>query len=304
MSFFTNIDDSRLSLFTVLMALMINFSGFVSNGKQMEGEAEKTASGKEMKSIKVAGVKMDVTNNIEANAVEIKKAIDYARNEKADILLTPEGSLSGYTANFDKENANKALADVVAYASKAKVGLALGTCFYENDKKCYDQLRFYDSDGNYIGAHSKILLCGDLYDFAKGEINDYSTTPLQTFVFKGIIIGGLICNDMWANPGFTTLPDTHLYLQLSKMGAKIIFHAVNGGRSESEWSDIFWNYHESNLRIRAKFGNIWIVTTDNSYPANLRSSSPAGVLNPEGKWVCSSGAKGVQYFSYTIEIQP
>jgi len=144
---------------------------------------------------------------------------------------------------------------------------------------------------------------GDFKDCTKGEVNDFYTTPLRTFEFNGIIIGGLICNDLWANPACTTLPDTHLTQQLSNMGARIIFHAVNGGRSDSELSNIFWDYHSTNLRVRAMAGAVWIVTADNSYPLNLRSSSPSGVINPEGKWVCETEAKGVQYFSYTIEIE-
>ena len=256
------------------------------------------------KSIRVAGIKMSVSNDIKANIESIRKAIDYARQEKADILLTPEGSLSGYTSSFDKESAKKALEEILNYASQSKVGLALGTCFYEDDNKCYNEIRFYDSEGNFLGFHSKILRCGDFKDCTKGEINDFYTTPLRTFEFKGIIIGGLICNDLWANPACTTLPDTHLSQQLSKMGARIIFHAVNGGREDSELSNIFWDYHLTNLRIRAMSGGVWIVTADNSYPLNLRSSSPSGVLSPEGKWVCETEAKGVQYFAYTIDITP
>ena len=256
------------------------------------------------KSIKVAGVKMMVSNDIPTNVESIKKAIDFAKKEKADILLTPEGSLSGYTPDFNQEELKKALIEIVDYASASNVGMALGTCCYEDDNKCYNQIRFYDKKGNFLGFHSKILRCGDLNDFTKGEINYYASSPLRTFEFEGIIIGGLICNDMWANPGCTTLPDTHLSQQLSKMGARIIFHAVNGGRSESEWSQVNWNFHESNLRMRANSGKIWIVTADNSFPAHLPSSCPSGVINPKGNWICVTEAKGIQYFSYTIIIEP
>lgn len=289
--------------FTMVIFLAMVLLSF-SSGQIINSGGDGRNSNNPPKSLRVAGVKMLVSNDIHANIESIKKAIDYAQQEKADILLTPEGSLSGYTPAFDKAEAKKALEEIVLYASRAKVGLALGTCFYEDDNKCYNQIRFYDAEGNFLGYHSKILRCGDLGDCTKGEINDYNTTPLRTFEFKGIIIGGLICNDLWANPACTTLPDTHLSQQLSKMGARIIFHAVNGGRSESELSDIFWDYHLTNLRIRAMCGYVWIVTADNSYPLNLRSSSPSGVINPKGKWVCETEAKGVQYFSYTIEIAP
>lgn len=256
------------------------------------------------KSIKVAGVKALVSNDIKLNIVALKNAIDYAQQEEADILLTPEGSLSGYSSDFNQIELNKALEELVNYSSSANVGLALGTCFYEEDNKCYNQIRFYDKEGRLLGFHSKILLCGNLDDPEKGEINIYASTPLRTFVFEDIIIGGLICNDMWANPECTTLPDTHLSQQLSRMGAKIIFHAVNGSREDSEWSSVVnWNFHESNLRMRASAGNVWIVTADNAYPGHIKSSCPSGVIDPGGNWVCNTEAKGVQYFSYVVKFK-
>ena len=118
-----------------------------------------------------------------------------------------------------------------------------------------------------------------------------------------ITVGGLICNDMWANPGCTPMPDTHLSRQLSKMGAKIIFHAVNGGRDAGEWSEnVNWHYHESNLRMRARAGGLWIATVDNCHPSELRCSAPSGVIDPTGGWVCRAEPKGEQYFAYSINL--
>lgn len=268
------------------------------------GSSSARAGEETQNSIRVAGVKSVVTNEINMNVEALKRAVDFAKKEKADILLTPEGSLSGYKSDFNQDVLDKALVELVNYAASAKVGLALGTCFFEKDRKCYNQIRFYDKSGKFLGFHSKILRCGNLDDPNKGEINDYAFTPLRTFLFEDIIIGGLICNDMWANPECTTLPDTHLSQQLSRMGARIIFHAVNGSRDENEWSSVVnWNFHESNLRMKASAGNVWIVTADNSYPENLKSSCPSGVLDQGGNWVCRAEDKGIQYFAYTIELK-
>ena len=285
----------------VLLIALLGISNFRTGNN--ESYSMKGFVNRVQKSIRVAGVKSAVSEDIAVNIDAIKMAIDYARSENADILLTPEGSLSGYTPDFDRMEARKALEEIVAYASSAGVGLALGTCFYEDDDNCYNQIRFYDKAGNLLGFHSKILRCGDHRDPKKGEINYYATTPLRTFEFEGVRIGGLICNDMWANPECTTLHDTHLSQQLSEMGARIIFHAAYGGRDDSEWSTVNWNYHESNLRIRARSGGIWIVTADSSNPVNLKSSCPSGVLDPKGNWVCTTESAGVQYFSFTIDIK-
>ena len=137
----------------------------------------------------------------------------------------------------------------------------------------------------------------------QGEINHYAARPLRTFRFGDITIGGLICNDLWANPGCTPEPDPHLTQQLVKMGAQIIFHAVNGGRDGSEWSEVAWHYHESNLRMRARAGRVWIVTVDSSHPTTLPCSAPSGVIDPEGNWVCCTEARGEQFFCKTIEVE-
>jgi predicted amidohydrolase len=252
--------------------------------------------------IRISGAQIPVIEDINTNVKTIERAIDYAISEKADILLTPEGSLSGYTQRFDIKATTEALEYVTQKARESKLGLALGTCFVEPDEKCYNQIRFYKSDGEYLGFHSKTLTCGSMTDHPEGEINHYAIQSLRTYNFDGICIGGLICNDLWANPGCTPIPDPHLTHQLSKMGAKIIFHSVNGGRSGSEWSDIVWHYHESNLRMRANASKIWVVTVDNCYPLDLKCSAPSGIIEPGGKWVCKAEPQGEQFFSHTIEI--
>jgi predicted amidohydrolase len=253
--------------------------------------------------IRVSGAQIPVTGDIGSNVKAIERAIDYSVNEGADILLTPEGSLSGYTHKFDRKAVEEALDHIVERARRSNLGFALGTCFIEpGDGKCYNQIRFYKPDGEYLGFHSKTLTCGSLTDPPEGEINHYAVSPLRTFDYNNIKIGGLICNDLWANPGCTPIPDPHLTQQLSKMGGKIIFHAVNGGRSDSEWSDVAWRYHESNLRMRAQAGSLWIVTVDSCYPIHLRCSAPSGVINPKGEWVCNTNPKDEQFFSYTIDL--
>jgi len=254
-------------------------------------------------SIRIAGAQLPVTRDVAANVGQIRKAIEFAQNEKADILLTPEGSLSGYTHEFDAASVAAAMEEVTQAARQAGVGLALGTCFVEpEDGQCYNQLRFYAPDGSYLGFHSKILTCGTLDDPPRGEINHYATTPLRTFQYMGITIGALICNDMWATPFVTPIPDPHLLQHLSRMGARIVFHAVNGGRGEGCKNEVIWNYHESNLRLRASSGELWVVTTDNAFPTHLRTSAPSGVINPAGDWACQAEDTGVQYFAHTIEL--
>ena len=254
--------------------------------------------------MRVALAQIPVTNDIAANAAAIARGIAFAAEEKADILLTPEGSLSGYTHEFDVAEAGRALESVCQLAREGRVGLALGTCFVEPaDGLCYNELRFYTPGGDYLGFHAKTLLCGTPGESPQGECNHYASQPLGTFAWPGgLTIGGLICNDMWANPACTPQPDPWLARQLAGMGARIIFHAVNGGRDGGEWSrGPVWNFHESNLRMRAQAAGVWIVTVDNAHPDQLPCSGPGGVIAPHGEWVSRTAPQGEQFACAEID---
>jgi len=254
--------------------------------------------------MKIAGKKIAVSNDVSANKKNVLLAIEQAANVNAEILLTPEGCLSGYTFKFDQKEVDDALSEVLLTAKKSNLGLALGTCFYEVDKKCYNQIRFYLPSGKYLGFHSKVLRCGSWDNPPEGEINDYASTPLKVFNWNDeITIGGIICNDMWANPDCTPMPDVHVSQQLSHKGAKILFHAVNGGRGGDEWSKVIYQYHEANLRMRANAGKVWIVTVDNSFPSKWPSAAPSGVLSPDGNWALKAKDFGDDFFSYDIVTQ-
>lgn len=252
--------------------------------------------------LRVCGAQIPVTESIAENLVTLRRAVEFASRSGAQILLTPEGSLSGYTHQFDRAAARAGLEQVRAWAREAHLRLALGTCYVEEDGLCYNQLRFYAPSGQYLGFHSKTLTCGTLDEPPQGEINHYARQPLRAYEFEGLPIAGLICNDLWANPGCTPMPDPHLTQQCARLGARVIFHAVNGGRDGSEWSQVNWRYHESNLRMRAAAAGVWIVTVDNAYPLDLPCSAPSGIIDPRGSWVCQSEAQGEQFFTATLPL--
>ena len=253
--------------------------------------------------IRVAGAQIPVSLSIPDNCKAILHAIEAAARDKADILVTPEGSLSGYTPEFDQGEVSGALQEVCRAAREHGLGLALGTCFTESDGRCYDQLRFYAAEGSYLGFHSKTLTCGTLNSPFRGEIEHFSAAPLQVFMIRGIPCGGLICNDLWANPGYTPTPDTHLSQQLADLGARIIFHSVNGDRDGSPWSTVStWNYHESNLELRARAGKLFIVTVDNCAPLEVPCSSPGGVVGPDGSWLVRAPRHGEHVFVFELSL--
>ena len=197
----------------------------------------------------------------------------------------------------------EALQRVTAAAASARVGLALGTCFVEAaDGKTYNQLRFYAADGAYLGFHSKTLPTGSMSAEPVRR-----TQPLRdssaagSFQFADHSIAGLICNDLWANPTCTPMPDTHLDTPAGGIGRAD--HLPRGqwrSQSRRAWSDVNWQFHSSNLRMRARASNIWIVTVDSCQPVDVRCSAPSGVIDPNGDWRCQTRDTGMDRFIYTI----
>ena len=254
--------------------------------------------------LRIAGAQLPVTQSVADNEAAIGRALDFAVAEGAAILLTPEGSLSGYTHQFDVAAVTAALGRIADRARQASVGLALGTCFVEpGDKCCYNQIRLYGRAGEFLGFHSKTLTCGSLADPPRGEVEHYTVAPLRAYAFGDVTLGALICNDLWANPGCTPGPDPHLTRQLAAMGAQVIFHAVNGGRDGSDFArDVVWPFHESNLLMRALASRVWIATVDSCHPEDLPCSAPSGIVAPDGTWACRVADQGEAYFAHTIEM--
>ncbi len=172
---------------------------------------------------------MNVTSNIRENKDLIIDGIRKAAEAGASFLVTPEGSLSGYTSNFNQDELAVALGEVVTIAEKMKIGLLLGTCYKEKVNGtlyCFNQVRVYTPDGKYCGAYSKILRCSNMEMPGTGEMTDYVEGNLKAFDWNGFRFGILICNDLWATPGYTTMPNPYLAWKLKQMGAQFIVHCI------------------------------------------------------------------------------
>jgi hypothetical protein len=78
--------------------------------------------------IRFGGAQIAVTHDVDTNIKTIKRAIDWAEENKVEYLLTPEGALSGYYDSVltDDENWLKIQQgenELVAYAAEKKVGV-------------------------------------------------------------------------------------------------------------------------------------------------------------------------------------
>lgn len=240
---------------------------------------------------------MNVTHDINKNKEQIISGIRKAAEEGASFLVTPEGSLSGYTSNFNQSEVSYALEEIKALAAELKVGLLLGTCFKElhNEMEyCYNQVRVYTPDGNFLGAYSKILRCSNPNFPGTGEMIDYVEGELKTFDWNGSRFGILICNDLWATPGYTTMPNPYLPWKLKQMGAQFIVHCINSGTAQK-----YRPFHESSAELWALSLQIPILEVNAAQEEGIINAQ-SGLIDANGERSLRVPDSGVQLFTVKI----
>ena len=249
---------------------------------------------------RISGIQMQVTQDISENEIKIAKALARAAQDRAHFLHTPEGALSGYYPDFDQLQVEDAERRLVDMAAKAGVGLALGTCYKQKVDRAeyvYNQVRVYDPQGQYLGYQAKILRCSSLAYPGSGEMADYIEGLPRVFNWKNVQFGVLICNDMWATPGHTTMPNPYLPWKLKTMGAGFILHAINSGVDAR-----YRAYHEACVTLWAMKLGMCIVGV-NAAPGtgNTRVNALSGPIGCDGLRLQSVPDAGEQYFVCDIE---
>ena len=110
--------------------------------------------------IRFGGAQIPVGTNIQANKKEILKAIDCAKENKVDHLLTPEAALSGWDREWitHMDEIKDGLKEIEDAQKAAGIYLHLGTNFIEPEEKGINntiQIRHYDSDGRLYSQTQK-----------------------------------------------------------------------------------------------------------------------------------------------------
>lgn len=256
---------------------------------------------------RLGGAQIPCTPYIGKNIDTIKKAIDWAADNKVDYLVTPEASLSGYQVGFDKDRdtLTNALAEIETYAAEKKVGLCLGTLWVENgppgneDQRVKrNQIRYYSKDGQYVGATNKSVLTPlDIeIGMTKSDILTGIVMPLGD---DFIPAAGLICADLYghsSNEG--GMPE-----KFFRMGVKLLIHSTNAERGIDDFKDdIEATWVDANLRRVSHLLTPIILVADNCYMMdgteyNGKTITQSGVLIG-GKWVTAVPRIGTQYFHY------
>jgi len=248
-------------------------------------------------SILLSGLQMNVTNDIKTNQEQIIEGIRKAAQEGSNFLVTPEGSLSGYTSNFNQSRLNAALKEITDVAGEMKVGLMLGTCYKEvirENEFCFNQVRLYAPDGHFMGEYSKILRCSNLDVPGTGEMVEYAEGELKIFEWEGYRFGILICNDLWATPGYTTMPNPYLPWKLKQMGAQFIVHCINSGTAQK-----YRPFHESSAELWAFSIHIPILEVNAAQGMEVINAQ-SGLINYNGERSLRVPDSGEQFFTVRI----
>tara|TARA_B100000427_G_C15492474_1_gene588304 strand:+ start:740 stop:1678 length:939 start_codon:yes stop_codon:yes gene_type:complete len=275
--------------------------------------------------IRIAGAQIPVSTDIQFNKQEIFKALDWAKENNVDHLLTPEGSLSGYGPKwtFDKQELFDALRDVETKQKQSGVSLHLGTCHQEHEEvgDVYrNEIRHYDQYGDLYSVTNKICLVGiDLNCLPGKEINTFKL-PYRSD--REYLVAGMICNDMWqweANQCLNT--------KMATISPDLILHSTNGVKFNSHMvkkvedididydrfhlRNIFEDYHMGYLQLTAMMCSSTILTVDSCVPWNwdpdentvddFKTSSQSGILSPLG-WLVKANNYGRQYFHYDLDL--
>ena len=284
--------------------------------------------------IRIAGAQIPIKDNdIQFNKNEILKALDWAKENAVDCLLTPEGSLSGYGSWWmaKMDELENSLLEIENHQKKVGVELHLGTLLQNREHIGFvnrNHIRHYGKDGALYGLSNKTYIVpGDgacisstagglspLYPFDMPNVTKKDGQPYQ--------IVGMVCNDMWGCSKDThknDVPDMSLNEMLVERKVDLVFHATNNYKFppqqivESPYmKETFDMWHESHLRMTAWGSCSTILTVDGCTPwawdgdeneyNTYESGSQSGVITGLGERVVGVPRTGRQYFHYDLEI--
>ncbi|MBI5009724.1 MAG: hypothetical protein HZB98_08790, partial [Bacteroidia bacterium] len=108
--------------------------------------------------------------------------------------------------------------------------------------------------------------------------------------------GILICNDLWATPGYTTIPNPYLPWKLKQMGVQFIVHCINSGSDQR-----YRAFHESSAELWALSLKIPVFEVNAAQGKDIINAQ-SGLIDANGKRILMVPDSGNQFFSGTIHL--
>jgi NAD+ synthase (glutamine-hydrolysing) len=166
----------------------------------------------------------------EANGRAIEAAYREALAKGAELVLTPELAVAGYLAEdrlWEPGLRGRIAAEARRLADlSGEVPLVLGTCSVAPSGRLWNELWWCQRGQRQHVVRKRILPVYDVFD--EGRYFDADLGPQPLVDYLGERVGLSICEDLWANPDFTSGPIRYPFdpiADLAGQGATLILNA-------------------------------------------------------------------------------
>lgn len=227
-------------------------------------------SGMAQEKLKIATCQFPVTGDIKSNADYIKKFINEAAQNNADIVHFSEAALSGYPPkdipsfkNYNWEALRKGTHEIMDLAKKNNIWIVLGSAHFISEKvKPLNSLYIISDEGRVVDRYDKSMLTkGDSLFYTAGN-------HIVVIELKGYKLGFLICYD-------SCYPE--MYNLYRHKGVKLMFHSFYNAHHEGE--TILDEIIPAEIRVRASDNIMWVIANNSS---GCYSSWPTCIARPDG----------------------
>jgi predicted amidohydrolase len=217
----------------------------------------------------------------------------------AAFLVTPEMILTGYHGGFSQPERDWTIEAILKPACRRhRMTLMLGAGNFRDingktARKPFIQVVVIGPQGEIVGVHSKTIPTdGDLKWCSAGRPRD-----LRVFQSGGLKFGATICNDFWATPGFTSLPDLNLPVRLAALGAKVVFHSIASGHGTA-----YADFHTMRMEERAIRAGVFVVSANCTENPRKPVNAPSGIVDPQGHWLVRAPLIGEGLYFNRIRV--
>lgn len=146
--------------------------------------------------LKIAGCQVQFSADIEQNLAEIERSISEAASSGADIIVFPEGSVTGYApvhyaqvSDIDLAIVEQANRAVCGWAREYAIHVVAGT-IVESESGLLNSAMLINDTGDIIGTQNKLHMFGnDAKYFVPGN-------SVECFDVKGVKVGLAVCYDI------------------------------------------------------------------------------------------------------------
>lgn len=175
--------------------------------------------------LRVGTCQFPVSADVTANGEWIRRQMNEARAQGADIVHFPETALSGYggsdhttLAGFPWDQQRAELEKILALARSLRVWVVLGAAHaLSGENKPHNSLYVIDPTGRIVDRYDKrFCTTGDLKFYSPGD-------HFVTFEVNGVRCGLLICYDI-------RFPE--LYREYAKRNVQLMFHSFYNARQQ------------------------------------------------------------------------